>query len=159
MRFVAGILAVFCLASPAYASDIQGCDTPRQLVQHETAVRQMLEGLRVGRKSEFTSLVPDGLVVESVDYAKERITARPLEAADLAKLASSNSYTLRKQETDPPYLCGAIVIKWAHRGAVEAHWMNVFEFRNGVLARATETDLVELHKQGPPKVPPLPPSH
>jgi hypothetical protein len=158
MKLALPFVAALLFTTPAFASDADGCDTSAQLDHHATRVIQMLEELRSGKSDTYLSIVPGDFPVEGLDFSTgdAALTARPLSRDDLKKLVLSDTYKVTKLDTLPPYICGSVVVKWTRPNEPEPSWMNSFTFRNGVLSKVTENDLVEL-KEHRPKVPPLVP--
>jgi hypothetical protein len=142
------------LAAPADAESTEGCADPAALGRHAAIVSRTLEGLRSRPTATLAPFVPPGFAVRSYDWsqAEPEPTSRPLDPAYFRRLLSTGSFTVRTLETMPGLMCGRVVVKWWRPREKEAYWMNSFEFRDGRLAEAFETDLVALAKRGPPKV-------
>jgi hypothetical protein len=158
MKLALPFVAAVLFTTPAFASDADDCDTSAQLDHHATAVVQMLEELRSGKSDTYRSIVPSDFPVEGLDFSTgdAALTTRPLNPNDLKKLVLSDTYKVTKFETQPPYICGSVIVKWTRPHEAEPYWMNSFTFRKGVLSKVNEDDLVELRKHRP-KVPPIPP--
>lgn len=150
------LLSAFALglAAPANAGPTEGCADPLALRGHAATVFRTLEGLRLGRTGNLAPFVPPDFAIQSYDWSTKvpARTSRRLDPAYFRRLLSTASFTVSTLDTMPGLMCGRVVVKWWRPRAKEAFWMNSFEFRDGRLTEADETDLIALAGRGPPPV-------